>query len=265
MKSFLFGLTFSIAFGLIYFLVFHEAGSLFYPFAAIAFVGGPCLAGLRSVANKPTQKIRRFLVAGLTVYGAVLVLFFIMYAVVPAAERTSIQLPATCDGSYSKTPSALAYTLPDNKGVGILVTGDEHTAVVATITQNQPPYPSNVYLVDKSSNRILWATQFPNDEVMAVVSDGIAYIYNDKLGYFLDARTGEFKKRIFTIDNYGGLSQSDRPILPDTSGSNWYVETSAVISSWNMDGSVHSRPYLILNAIARGCFVNGKTGEITKL
>src|SRR5262249_22013689 len=149
---------------------------------------------------------------------------------------------------------------PNNKG--ILIANDEHTAVVTAIAQD---HSSDVYLLDKTTNSILRTVHFPNDVVMAVVSGGTAYIYNDKLGYFLDARTGEFKKDIFTIDNYGGLSGSDRPILPDTSSGNWYVETSAVISSWGVDGSVLSRPYFVLNAIARGCFVNGQTGEITKL
>ena len=48
----------------------------------------------------------------------------------------------------------------------------------------------------------------------------------------MDERTGELHDSILTIDNYGGLSETDRPIIGHTSSGNWYFETTAVVSSW---------------------------------
>jgi hypothetical protein len=100
---------------------------------------------------------------------------------------------------------------------------------------------------------------------MASIDDGILYLYNDKLGYPIDERTGEFEHNILLIDNYGGLSGSDRPLLPNDSSGNWYFETSAVVSSWNTNGTVRSRPHLTMNGIARGCYVSGATGQVIPL
>jgi hypothetical protein len=106
---------------------------------------------------------------------------------------------------------------------------------------------------------------FGDDTVSAAVDDGIVYIYNDKLGYLLDARTGEFVETILLIDNYGGLSESDLPVISRASTGHWYMETSAVISSWGTDGTVKSRPQLTFYGIARGCFIFGDTHEVSEL
>jgi hypothetical protein len=263
----LIGLGFSVVAGLLYFFVLGEPGNLFYPFAVLAFVVGPSVAGFFAARRQPMRKVRSFLTTGASVFGVVLVLFFVMYAIVPIFERTSVQLPDYCDGDYANPmpPDALAYALPDDRGTGIVVARDDQTSVVAVIAQDETPPTSQVYVVDEDRQQILWTASFPNDAVMAAISERIVYLYNDKLGYFLDANTGDYKDNVLVIDNYGGLSQTDRPILMGTSDGNWYVETSAVISSWEVNGTVHSRPFLILNAIANGCYVDGQTGVVTRL
>lgn len=256
----------SLAIGFVYFVVLDEPGALFYFFAALAFLGGPLFAGVAAAARTTKRKLPVFFAAGGTVFGVVLALFILMYVVVPQFERTTIRLPADCDGSAMRLPlpAALAYQLPETAVTGILVASDAETAVVATLAET-PPYPSKVYLVAKRDNHIVQTLDFPNDTIMAAVDGGIVHLYNDKLGALLDAHTGAFKENILLIDNYGGLSESDRPILMGTSDGNWYVETSAIISSWGVDGSVRSRPQMYLNAVARSCFVNGQTGEVTNL
>jgi hypothetical protein len=81
----------------------------------------------------------------------------------------------------------------------------------------------------------------------------------------MDARTGEFEETFLLIDNYGGLSESDRAIISRGSSGHWYMETTAVISSWNIDGTVRSRSHLTFNGIARGCFISGDTHEVIRL
>ena len=265
-KSIFFGTLFSGISGTVYLIRLHEPGPLFYPFAALVFLGGPVIAGATSAAEPSGHKYRAFLIAGGAVFAAALVVFFITYAVLPQFDRTSVQLPASCNGfnSTHQPASALAYELPGT-GTGVLVAGNEQTAVVAMIDYTRPPYPSTVSIVNRNDNRILQRMDFADDTVIATIDDGTIYLYHDKLGYFIDARTGAPEKNFLLIDNYGGLSASDRPVLPGASEGRRYLETTAVISSWGFDGTVRSRQHLTMNSIAYNCFVNGSTGEIREI
>ena len=147
----------------------------------------------------------------------------------------------------------------------MLITGDEQTAVVAIVDYTKAPFPSTVYIVNRSDNRILQRMYFADDTIIATIDNGIVYLYNDKRGYLINARTGAFEETVLRIDNYGGLSASDRPVLPGASEGRRYLETTAVISSWSTDGTVRSRPHLTMKGIAYNCFVNGETGEIVEI
>ncbi len=264
--SIILGTLFSVIAGMVYIILLHEPGSLFYPFAALGFLGGPLIAGATGAVQSREYKYRAFLISGCAVFGAVLVLFFITYAVLPHFDRTSVRLPESCNG-FSGSPhpsSAPAFYLP-RIGTGVLVAGDEYTAVVAMIDRTKAPYPSTVYIVNRSDNRVLRSMMFPDDTVIATIDSGIVYLYNDKLGYRINAQTGVSEKTILLIDNYGGLSASDRPVLAGASDGRRYLETTAVISSWSTDGTVRSRPRFTMNGIAYNCFVYGETGEIVEI
>jgi hypothetical protein len=265
-KSIFFGILFSVAAGLAYIFLLREPGPLFYPFTALAFLGGPLIAGTTTAVQAPEHTCRASLIAAGTVFGTVLVLFFIVYAVLPQSERTSVQLPASCTNfnSTSHPASAPAYELPGT-GTGVLIAGNEQTAVVAMIDYTRVAYPGIVYVVNRSDQKILRHLDFADDTVSATIDRGIVYLYHDKQGYFIDARTGAPDMTFLTIDNYGGLSVSDRPVLPGASEGRRYLETTAVISSWGFDGTVRSRRHLTMNGIAYHCFVNGTTGEIVAI
>jgi hypothetical protein len=251
---------------MVYLIPLHETGPLFYPFAALVFLGGPLIAGTTGAARSPGHKYRAFLISGCAVFGVALVLFFLSYAVLPHFDRTSVQLPESCNGfdSSPQPAPALAWELPGT-GTGVLVAGSELTAVVATINYTTAPYPATVSIVNRSDNRTLQRMDFADDTIIATIDSGTVYLYHDKRGYLIDARTGAFEKTFLIIDNYGGLSASDRPVLPGASVGRRYLETTAVISSWSTDGTVRSRPHLTMNGIAYNCFVNGKTGEIAEI
>lgn len=265
-KSIFFGTLFSVIAGMVYILLLHEPGPLFYPFAALFFLGGPLTAGTTSAAGSPGHNYRAFLISGGAVFGTALILFFMSYAVLPQFDRTSVQLPESCNGfSGSPRPApAPAYEIPGT-GTGVLVAGSEQTAVVAMIDYTQAPYASSVYVVNRTDNRTLRRMDFPDDTIIAAIDSGIVYLFNDKLGYLIDARTGQPEETFLKIDNYGGLSASDRPVIADPFGRRRFLETSAVISSWSTDGTVRSRPRLTMNSIAYNCFVNGETGEIVEI
>jgi hypothetical protein len=150
-------------------------------------------------------------------------------------------------------------------GTGILIASDARSAVVAMIDPTQPSSPGAVFLVNKRDNKVIRGMGFGNDVISAAIDGDIVYIFNDKLGYLLNARTGEFEETFLIIDNYGGLTESDRPFISRASDGHWYLETAGVISSWSIDGTVKSRPDLIFSGIARGCFISGETDEVTQL
>jgi hypothetical protein len=153
------------------------------------------------------------------------------------------------------------YTLPDGS-TGILIISDTATAVVALVDFGQPPYPTTVLIVNRHNDQVLRSLQFGNDVISAALANNILYLFNDKLGYLINPQTGQFEDVALTIDNYGGLSETDRPLISRASSGHWYMETTAVISSWHIDGRVISRPHLTFNGIARGCFISGDSGEV---
>ena len=256
----------SLIFGLVYIVLLHEAGSAFYLFAGLTFLGSSLLGGIIAALKTQVHKPKAFLASSSAVFGMALGLFVFAYVVLPQFARVSVQLPAFCDGLKGSfnPPAHLTYTLPGG-GTGILLTSDTQSALVAVVDYEHSPSPSTVHLVNKSNNQIIQSWRFNNDVISATIADGTLYLYNDKLGALIDARTGAYEQSVLLIDNYGGLSETDRPFISRASSGHWYIETTAVISSWNMDGTMKSRPYLILNGIARGCFIAGDTHEVTPL
>lgn len=255
----------SVVAGTVYVLLLHEPGSLFYPFAALVFFGGPLVGGTIGASRSHEQKCRAFLVSAGTVFAAALVLFSVTHAVLPQFDRTSVELPESCSCfAGSHPPSVLACELPGTR-TGVLVADSDLTPVVAMIDRSRAPYPSTVRVVNKSDNRTLRRLDFPDDTISAAVDGGTVFLYNDKLGYFLDARTGDPVRKFLIIDNFGGLSSRERPLLPGAPGERRHLETTAVISLWSADGTVCSRSRLAMNGVAYGCFVDGVTGEIVEV
>ena len=260
------GALVSIVLGFVYIVVLHEPGSAFYPFAALAFLGGPLLGGIVAGSRAQNQRFKAFFASSAVVFGIVGMFFIFAYVVLPQFARRNVQLPEFCDSWDGRfiPPAQLAYTLP-GAGTGVLLASDAESALMVMIDPSQPPFPSSVYLINKRDNKMIRGMGFNNDVVSATIQDGVLYIYNDKLGYLLDARTGELEEDFLLIDNYGGLTETDRPIISRASSGHWYMETTAVISSWKIDGTVRSRPDLTLNGIARGCFIAGDTQVVTPL
>ncbi len=196
------------------------------------------------------------------VLGIAMVWFVVRYAVYPAFTRTSVELPASCDtfAEGVHPPAHLAYDL-SRVGTTIRIAEDDENLLVAKIDFGRAPYPSTAYLVRKRDGHALWSMQFQDDLISAAFADGVLIIYNDKLGYWIDERTGLPVRNFFTIDNYGGLSASDRPVLVE-SGVNRrrHQETSAVVTMIKRNGAVRSY-HVIFNSVANGCFVEGLSPE----
>src|SRR5687767_5306048 len=82
----------------VYVVVLHEPGSIFYVFAALVFFGCPLIAGIIAASKTSKHKQKRFFACSGLVFGITLLLFIVTYVVVPQFHRTSVQLPASCDG-----------------------------------------------------------------------------------------------------------------------------------------------------------------------
>ena len=191
----------------VYIAVLHEPGSLFYGFAALVFLACPLIAGIIAISKTRNFKPRRFFACSGLVFGFTLLLFIVTYAVLPQFDRSNVQLPATCDGfdGVLDPPSQLAYTLPGGED-GILISESAESVLAVTIDGDRVPFASTAYLVRKSDNEILGQMRFNNDVVIASFDMGTVYIYNDKLGYLVDERTGNFEENILLIDR-GGWEQ----------------------------------------------------------
>jgi hypothetical protein len=258
------GVILSIVIGVVYIVVLKEPGPPFYAVAGLACLGSPLISGIAATVRIPQNKRVAFVISSGITFGIAFMLSALLYVVSPQFARTSVQLPASCDdfdGSFDP-PAYLTYTLPEF-GAGILITSDTESAVVAMIDYEHAPYPSDVLLVNTSDNVIIQSMSFPNDIISGAIDRGVLYLFNDKLGYLIDARTGELEQNFLIVDNYGGLSESDRPIISRASDGRWYFETTAVISSWNIDGTVISRRHLTFNGIVRGCYISGDSHDVT--
>jgi hypothetical protein len=82
----------------------------------------------------------------------------------------------------------------------------------------------------------------------AGIADGILYLFDDKIGFLLDARTGAPLPRLFESDNYRGLYES---------GGREYVQTSIEATAVGMGGRVFMSATLPFGAVVDGCLLAG--------
>jgi hypothetical protein len=171
--------------------------------------------------------------------------FIVSYAVIPVLSYGSAPIPSSCTGTVSHLPSSLDYTLP-NIGTGALLASDATSAVIVMTDYSKSPLISTVYLMRKSDNTILHSFTFGNDIVDAGIADGMLFLYNDKIGYFLNVDTGEDAHFLFTVDNYRGLY---------TSGNARYIQTNLEISGIKSDSEIVSHLKMNMKSIVFGCLI----------
>lgn len=250
------GIALSIIFYLSYVSVFHESGTEFYLFTVMALLGGPLAGGIISALKVKENKLITSLISGSIVFIIVIVLAILSYVVLPVFFYESMQIPASYVDNASEpgkhVPAYLNYSIP-GIGTGRLITGDNNSAVVVMSDYDHLPYASTVYLIDKSSNKVLRSLNFNNDIIAAAIDQGTLNLFNDKIGYYINTENGEFVKTIVRLDNYRGLF---------TSNNNTYMQTTFETSVLNADGSVGSHRRMYMNCTAYGCFIDGSTGQV---
>jgi uncharacterized membrane protein YbaN (DUF454 family) len=250
------GIILGVAFYLAYAFIFHESSSEFYLFAGLALLGSPLIGSIISALKAKEDKPIALLISGSAILLILIVLYILVYVALPVFFYESVQLPASyindASGSSSHMPSYLNYSIP-GIGTGRLITGDKNSVVVVMSDYDHLPYISTVYLINKSSNKNIRSLNFNNDIIGAAIDQGTLYIFNDKIGYFINTENGEFVKTIVRLDNYRGIF---------TSNNNTYMQTTLETSALNADGSVVSHRRMYMNCTAFGCFISGSTGQV---
>jgi hypothetical protein len=249
------GIFLSIVFDFLYIFIFHESSSKFYLFAGLALLGGPLIGGIISALTAKGNKFIALLISSITVFILLLILSVLSYVVLPVFSYDGVQVPASCINASnpgSHLPSYLNYSIP-GIGTGTLITSDKKSAVVAITDYDHLPFYSTVYLINKSSNKVIQSLQFNNDIIGAAIDDGVLYIFNDKIGYFIDVDNGESVKNLFTIDNYRGIYKSNNYT---------YMQTTFEISALHIDGSVLSHRTMNMSCIAYGCLISSSPDAV---
>jgi hypothetical protein len=170
------------------------------------------------------------------------------YVVLPVlSPYSSVEIPPSCsDGAPAPgpvLPAARRYAVP-NVGTGLLMTSDARSALVVVADYSRPPFSSAAFLIRKDTGRVVRQLRFENDIVAGAIDGGVLYLFNDKLGYMIDARTGRPSKNLIETDNYRGFYSA---------AGRRYRQTSLEISALRLDGPPVAHLRLSLHGLAFGC------------
>ena len=245
------GIILGVASYLAYTSIFHQSSSEFYLFAALTLIVSPLAGGLISALMAKQNKPAALLISGSAILLTLIVLSVLSYLILPLFFYESVQLPAS-SGTGAHIPASLNYPIP-GAGTGTLLAEDNYSAVVVMSDYDHSPYPSTVYLINKSGNKVLWKQSFNDDVIAAAIDRGTLNLFHDKLGYYINTENGEFIKTIVRLDNYWQLS---------TSSNKTHVQTTFETSVLNADGSVDSHRQMYMNCTALGYFICGSEGRI---
>ena len=229
---------------MLYVYAFGEGSSAFYPFAFLILLGCPLVGGAatfyRSRKVIGNRARRASFVSGGIIFTILIALAFLSYVVLPVFIFASAEVPGSC----MNNPPSTEYTVP-GLGSGILLANDSRSSVLVLVDRSNPLFNSTVFLVNKSNNESIMTMKFNNDVIGAGISDGTLYLFNDRLGYFIDTANGQYVRNVIKTDNYRGLY---------TSGNTTYMQTNMELSAVNVNGSVISHMILHFASLVYGCF-----------
>lgn len=156
----------------------------------------------------------------------------------------SAAIPASCSAAGPRMPADRADAMP-GVGIGTLLASSAGTRVIVANDQPQSPTALAAFIVDARSNTVVRRISIASGAVVAAISDGVVYLFDDKTGYVLDASTGRPLPRLVEVDNYRGLF---------TAGGTSYLQTDAeIVVLFGRSPFSHVHP--VFAGIAAGCFV----------
>src|SRR5664280_347958 len=164
-------------------------------------------------ATGPVRMARRaagFAVAALIVFVLPIVALAIMALASPYA---SVAIPASCSAVVPHMPADRDSTVP-GVGIGTLLASGSDTNVVVVADPGQTS-TLTAYIVDGQAGKVLDRIDIASQAVVAAISDGVAYLFDDKIGYMIDASTGERVHRNRDGQLPGAVLLGRRALSPD--------------------------------------------------
>ena len=229
---------------LLYVYAFGEGSSVFYLFAFVMLLCCPLVGGAatfyRARKGNESRAHKKSFVSGAVIFTILIALAFFSYVILPVFFFERAQVPGSC----MNNPPSMEYTVP-GLGMGILLASDSRSSVLVLVDRSKPLFNSTVFLVNKSNNESIMNMKFNNDVIGAGISDGTLYLFNDRLGYFIDTANGQYVRNVIETDNYRGLYAS---------GNTTYMQTNMELSAVNVNGSVISHMILHFASLVYGCF-----------
>ena len=117
------------------------------------------------------------LVAPLVVLGALALM----------SPYASVQIPASCSAAAPRLPADRSATVP-GVGVGTLLASGADTKVIVIADPGQTPVLTT-YIVDVRNGTVIQRLGIASEAMVAAISDGVVYLFDDKIGYMIDAST----------------------------------------------------------------------------
>ena len=145
-------------------------------------------------ATRPGRLARRaalFGAAMLIVLVAPIVALAVLALVSPYA---SAAIPASCSAAAPQMPADRNVTVP-GAGVGTLLAAGADTNVVVVTDPGQTP-ALTAYIVDMRAGKVIEHIGIASEAVVAAIREGVVYLFDDKIGYLIDASTGERVHRL---------------------------------------------------------------------
>ncbi len=170
----------------------------------------------------------------------------VAYAVL--SPYSGVPVPTACAGGTAG-PSPRLVTVP-GQGEGTVIAADGPTTVVVVPAPDGRTAGGSVHLL--AGGHVVFSLPVGSRAVAAGVGDGLAYLFDDKIGYVLGAATGLPLPRMFTVDNYRGLYLSDGVE---------HVQTSleiAIVGSAGQPFVAHGLPF---GAVVDGCLLATAPGR----
>jgi hypothetical protein len=171
------------------------------------------------------------------VVGLVLLALLSVPVTTLVAPYSSRPIPADCTSSSTHISADRILQLPEIGGAWLVVADSDAEVVFASGTG---------YLLKLPDRSVLWQQSFASGEISAALQSGTAYVFDDKIGYFLNTATGEVERHVVESDNYRGLF---------TSGNGRQVQTDMVYSALGPGASLTLRLHLDFAVIADGCVI----------
>jgi hypothetical protein len=160
------------------------------------------------------------------------------------APFSSTSIPASCTAAVPHLPPDRDATVP-GVGVGTLLAAEADAAVIVVAGAGRAPSSSTAYIVNTRDRKVIGSLHIESDAVVAAISDGVVYLFDDKLGHILDASSGAPVQKLIESDNYRGLY---------TSAGVRYLQTDAEFIVLGASGSIFTHRHVDFAAIAYRCY-----------